>query len=77
MRYVVVILNIVLFLLFIPLLIEEGFSNDGYILFLSIGILIVPPLSILVIWLYTTDDESLFSLWVQVRKKKLKDQLDK
>ena len=77
MRYVVVILNIVLFLLFIPLLIEEGFSNDGYILFLSIGILIVPPLSILVIWLYTTDDESLFSLLVQVRKKKLKDQLDK
>ena len=77
MRYVVVILNIVLWLWFIPLIIEEGFSGDGYLMFLSIFVLVVPPLSILVIWLYTTDDESLFSLWVQVRKKKLKDQLDK
>ena len=30
-------------------------------------------------WIYSqnTDKDSLFSLWVQVRKKKLKDQLDK
>lgn len=77
MRYVVAILNIVVWLAFIPVVVEEGFTNSAHLNLVMIGILVVPPLSILVIWLYTTDDESLFSLWVQVRKKKLKDQLDK
>ena len=77
MRYLVALLNIFLWLAFIPVVIEEGFTNGVYFNLIIIGILIVPPLSALVIWLYTTDEESLFSLWVQVRKKKLKDQLDK
>ena len=60
MRYLVALLNIFLWLAFIPVVIEEGFTNGVYFNLIIIGILIVPPLSALVIWLYTTDEESSF-----------------
>ena len=81
MRYTAIILNITLWFAFMGVVIEQGVDSAYFDLgewrMLIMGILVVPALSALVIWLYTTDEDSILSLWVQVKRKKLKDQLDK
>ena len=54
---------------------QEG-VNSGDFWWIML-LLVVPLFNIFVIYSKNADKESLFSLWVEVRKKKLKDQLDK
>ena len=76
LKYIAYIVNIGMALTFLAIgFFEGGFnSSDAWWIILFI---VLPLLNIFVIYSQNTDKDSLFSLWVQVRKKKLKDQLDK
>ena len=75
LKYIAYILNAGIALTFLFIAFEEG--ADAQDLGAIILVIFLPLFNIFVIYSQGADKESLFSLWVQVRKKKLKDQLDK
>ena len=75
LKYIAYIVNIGMALTFLFIGFEEGFNSTD--LWWIILFIVLPLFNIFVIYSQNADKESLFSLWVQVRKKKLEDQLDK
>ena len=75
LKYIAYIVNIGMALTFLFIAFEEGANAQdlGWIILF----IFLPLFNIFVIYSQNADKESLFSLWVQVRKKKLEDQLDK
>ena len=80
MRNLVVLIHVIWILVFTYLLVFEGMGPRKWDLedYLIMVCIYIPPL-VTLFYLYThpQEGENLISLWIKVRKKKLKDELEK
>ena len=77
-RIIVIVLNFIIVGFLLYLVYEEGLPSKGMDLTFYV-FLLTPILTLyyILIYRYKNDEESLFSLWLKLKKKNIKDELEK
>ena len=77
-RIIVIVLNCIIIGFSLYLVYEDGLPSRGIELFLYV-LLLTPILTLyyFLIYRYKNDEESLFSLWLKLKKKNIKNELEK
>ena len=77
-RIIVIVLNFIIVGVLLYLVYEEGLPSKGMDLIFYV-FLLTPILTLyyILIYRYKNDEESLFSLWLKLKKKNIKDELEK